>query len=161
MKKLLNLVAITALAVMVLLTLSVTGLSARVNNPEIKTFVDVDGDGIPNGLDPDFIRGTAQGGEAILNFIDEDGDGICDFYQTGRQGIRQYGKNARNMNFVDADGDGLCDNPAYQGRGFRNVNGNGMIFIDEDGDGVCDNYPNSSPVTRQFGNRQYKGGRNK
>ena len=34
---------------------------------------DADGDGVPNGRDPDFKRG----------FVDDDGDGVCDHRQGG------------------------------------------------------------------------------
>ncbi len=41
---------------------------------------DHDGDGIPNGQDPDFVRGAGKGRNAGQgpNFVDEDGDGVCD-----------------------------------------------------------------------------------
>jgi len=41
---------------------------------------DHDGDGIPNGRDPDFTRGTGMGQHAGQgpNFQDSDGDGVCD-----------------------------------------------------------------------------------
>lgn len=161
MIKLLNLAGITALAVMMSLTLNTTKLTAQVDVPEVKTFVDVDGDGIPNGQDPDFVRGAGQGRSSKVNFIDEDGDGICDLYQNGNQMGRQFGRKFSQMNFIDADGDGVCDNPANQRRGFGNVQAWEINFIDEDGDGVCDNYSNGSKVANQLGKRQYKGGRNK
>ena len=161
MKKLLNLAAITALAVMISLTLNTTKLTAQVDVPEVKTFVDVDGDGIPNGQDPDFIRGAGQGRGSKVNFIDEDGDGICDLYQTGNQAGRQFGRMAQQVNFIDADGDGVCDNAANQGRGLGNGQARTINFIDEDGDGVCDNYPNGLKAANQLGKRQYKGGRNR
>jgi hypothetical protein len=50
---------------------------------------DHDGDGIPNGQDPDYVRpGNAKGNSRGLGFVDEDGDGI-------------------NDNAPDADGDGI------------------------------------------------------
>jgi len=160
MRKILNLAAVTALAVMVLFALNVTGISAQEDVPEVKIFVDVDGDGIPNGLDPDFVRGTAQGRGLEQNFIDADGDGICDLYQSGNQGAGQYGRQARQMNFVDVDGDGVCDNSANQGRGFMNGQARQMNFIDEDGDGVCDFYSNGSNTAEQLGKRYSRGRHN-
>jgi hypothetical protein len=65
---------------------------------------DADGDGIPNGQDPDYERqgvGARRGGrgmnaDAPRGFVDEDGDGI-------------------NDNAPDADGDGIrnCEDPDY------------------------------------------------
>ena len=161
MKKLLNLAAITALTVMISLTLNTTKLAAQADAPEVKTYIDVDGDGIPNGQDPDFVRGASLGRGSKVNFIDEDGDGICDLYQTGNQAGRQFGRHSGQMNFIDADGDGVCDNTANQGRGFGNGQARIINFIDEDGDGVCDNYPNGLKAAKQLGKRQYKRGRSK
>ena len=78
---------------------------------------DHDGDGIPNGQDPEYLRNNMNG----KGFIDLDGDGI-------------------NDNFQDADGDGIPNgqDPDYTGskvrtgKGFRG-------FVDLDGDGINDN----------------------
>ena len=70
---------------------------------------DHDGDGIPNGMDDDYVNGRGGAGNA---FVDVDGDGIND--------------NAR-----DADGDGIpngLDDDFVKGSG----NGGGL------GTGVCD-----------------------
>ena len=48
---------------------------------------DHDGDGIPNGLDPDWTKGN--GGK--MNYIDADGDGINDLIQNNDQTILQNG----------------------------------------------------------------------
>ena len=55
---------------------------------------DHDGDGIPNGQDPDYVPVNPDQGKRFGGFIDEDGDGI-------------------NDNFQDADGDGIpnCEDP--------------------------------------------------
>ncbi len=49
---------------------------------------DTDGDGIPNGQDPDYERQNPLKGHGHMGFIDEDGDGI-------------------NDNALDDDGDGI------------------------------------------------------
>ena len=55
---------------------------------------DTDGDGIPNGMDADFIKNSNSG----RNFVDEDGDGF-------------------NDNALDDDGDGIinCEDEDYEG----------------------------------------------
>lgn len=83
---------------------------------------DADGDGIPNGQDPDYQKlgpGKGKGAEG-KGFVDENGDGI-------------------NDNAPDADGDGIPNglDPDYtrvgagKGKGFHG-------FVDEDGDGIND-----------------------
>ncbi len=49
---------------------------------------DADGDGIPNGLDPDYTGAKVRAGNGARGFIDLDGDGI-------------------NDNALDSDGDGI------------------------------------------------------
>lgn len=63
---------------------------------------DHDSDGIPNGRDPDFVRGKGKGKRWRNNFIDENGDGY-------------------NDNAPDHDNDGIPDNidKDYKRRGFR------------------------------------------
>ncbi len=94
---------------------------------------DADGDGIPNGQDPDYVKsGAGQGAGA--GFVDENGDGL-------------------NDNAPDADGDGIPNgqDPDYvkpqdgsgagQAKGQGKGNGKRMGmggFVDEDGDGVND-----------------------
>lgn len=95
---------------------------------------DHDGDGIPNGQDPDYIKAQDGSGKNSENgkagktgqkgnrgFVDENGDGIND--------------NAR-----DADGDGVpngkdADYTGAKKRASRGSRG----FIDENGDGINDN----------------------
>ena len=57
---------------------------------------DHDGDGIPNGQDPDYVPANPDQGNRF-GFIDEDGDGINDRFQ-------------------DADGDGIpnCQDPDWE-----------------------------------------------
>ncbi len=57
---------------------------------------DSDGDGIPNGLDPDYV--SAGNGNSGSRFVDENGDGI-------------------NDNAGDADGDGIinCEDDDFTG----------------------------------------------
>ncbi len=90
---------------------------------------DEDGDGIPNGLDPDYTGAKMRKGHGSKGFVDLDGDGI-------------------NDNALDADGDGIPNGQdpdfvrpmdgsgmkrAY-GKGMRGIQGNGM----ETRSGVCD-----------------------
>lgn len=78
---------------------------------------DADGDGIPNGLDPDYTGAMRFG--ATRGWVDLDGDGIND--------------NAR-----DDDGDGIPNglDPDYVGK-FNQKGPRG--FVDLDGDGINDN----------------------
>jgi hypothetical protein len=46
---------------------------------------DHDGDGIPNGLDPDFIKLKKRGNDKSLEYVDSDGDGINDNLQFNRK----------------------------------------------------------------------------
>lgn len=48
---------------------------------------DHDGDGIPNGLDPDWTKGHGR----KMNFIDADGDGINDLLQNSNPTEPQHG----------------------------------------------------------------------
>lgn len=68
---------------------------------------DTDGDGIPNGQDPDYERQNPMKGKGRMGFIDEDGDGINDLA-------------------LDDDGDGIpnCQDPDYA----RPQDGNGQKF---------------------------------
>ncbi len=49
---------------------------------------DADGDGIPNGMDPDYTGSKMHNGNSNAGFVDLDGDGI-------------------NDNAIDSDGDGI------------------------------------------------------
>ena len=87
--------------------------------------LDDDGDGIPNGQNPDYVR-TGTGKGKGLTFVDENGDGI-------------------NDNAPDLDGDGIPNgqDPDYvkpqDGTGARKGMGKGFAgFVDEDGDGIND-----------------------
>ena len=73
------------------MTLGATLASADVglgNGNAFAWFRDADGDGIPNGMDPDYEGAMARHGWNSKGFIDEDGDGI-------------------NDNAMDSDGDGI------------------------------------------------------
>ena len=63
---------------------------------------DHDLDGIPNGMDEDFVRGTTGG----RNFVDEDGDGF-------------------NDNALDSDGDGIinCEDDDFVGGALKQMRG--------------------------------------
>lgn len=103
---------------------------------------DHDGDGIPNGQDPDYVKAEDGSGSqfgkmngnksgAGSRFIDEDGDGICD-------------------NFQDADGDGIpnCEDPDWVkpqdgtgskfGQGKGRSGWNGVRDGSGSGSGDCD-----------------------
>ncbi|MEZ5069582.1 MAG: hypothetical protein R2751_01095 [Bacteroidales bacterium] len=82
--------------------------------------MDSDGDGIPNGMDPDYTGAQNKGAKA-KGFIDADGDGI-------------------NDNALDSDGDGIPNgqDPDYLGSKARR-SGNAKGFVDADGDGINDN----------------------
>jgi hypothetical protein len=97
---------------------------------------DHDGDGIPNGLDPDYQPLNPDRGKRF-GFVDEDGDGINDRFQ-------------------DADGDGIpnCQDPdwvrpqdgtgnkfgqkAGNGRGQKGAGFKGVGNNAGNGTGVCD-----------------------
>lgn len=96
---------------------------------------DADGDGIPNGQDPDYVAGSQNGQREDKGFKDENGDGINDLAP-------------------DADGDGIPNgqDPDYvrpqDGTGYQEQNGNGnghgvRGFVDENGDGLNDNAPDA------------------
>ncbi len=73
---------------------------------------DADGDGIPNGMDPDYTGAKMHNGNGRGGFVDADGDGI-------------------NDNAMDADGDGIPNgmDPDYvrpqDGSGQKNGQGRG------------------------------------
>ncbi len=132
---------------------------------------DHDGDGIPNGQDPDFIRGAGQGRR--LNFVDANDDGICDFYQNRLRGWGNgagFGRGwwrasaARNAaawgpRYIDLNGDGIADTVVGQGRmmGRPGGRGGGPNFVDANGDGICDYYQQGGQ--RLELGRGYRGGR--
>ncbi len=116
---------------------------------------DHDGDGIPNGLDPDYTGIKNRNGRG---FIDLDGDGINDNAAFHR--LRKGGKG-----FMDLNNDGVNDNAAAQRQkkslkkgGYGPADGTGNKEVkpkDGTGNGVGEG--------TQFGNngqgRQKKGGR--
>lgn len=84
---------------------------------------DADGDGIPNGADPDY-QGPRKG--AGPRFVDADGDGVNDLAQDADGDGIPNGKDSdyvrpagQGKGFVDADGDGKNDNRKAWGRGGR------------------------------------------
>lgn len=81
---------------------------------------DHDGDGIPNGKDPDYEPMGSGKGKGTKGFIDEDGDGFNDRAQ-------------------DHDGDGIPNgqDPDYEPMGSGKGKG-AKGFIDENGDGLND-----------------------
>lgn len=107
---------------------------------------DSDGDGIPNGQDPDWTKpadGTGMqagknnrfgGKQNGTGFIDEDGDGICDNFQDADgDGI----PNGEDPDWVrPQDGTGKQLGKMKNGSGQRGTGriGNGQRF----GNGVCD-----------------------
>lgn len=115
--------------------------------PEGKGFVDAnndgyndnamddDGDGIPNGQDPDYVpvEGVTHNGHG---FLDADGDGVNDYAQDADgDGI----PNGQDPDWVaPADGSGQ---QAANGRGQRSGNSykGSHGFVDADGDGFNDN----------------------
>lgn len=58
---------------------------------------DHDGDGIPNGLDPDWLKLKKEKNKAKHRFVDRDGDGIDDNLQTaerpGQNGMKPLEEN--------------------------------------------------------------------
>ncbi len=73
---------------------------------------DHDGDGIPNGLDPDWTKWNGR----EMNYIDADGDGYNDNAPDhDGDGIPNgldpdwIKGNGRRMNYIDANGDGIND----------------------------------------------------
>lgn len=139
MKKLLSILAL------VVLIAAYSNLSAQTQNPPInhgKNFVDAngdgyndnapdaDGDGIPNGLDPDYTGAKLQKNK----FVDLNGDGIND--NAGQKG-RKNGKG----------GYGPQDGIGNKGVGPKNGTGNGA----GSGTANCDG-------TGPKGNRGNRGG---
>lgn len=93
---------------------------------------DHDGDGIPNGLDPDYIGPKNRGGKVGQGFVDLDGDGINDNrvsgkgYRSGKgRGGYGPGNGAGNQGAGPRDGSGMgaktgvCDGTGSKGRGNR------------------------------------------
>ncbi len=86
---------------------------------------DHDGDGIPNGMDPDYTGPKMRAGRGAAGFIDENGDGVNDWaqdfdgdgiinrldpdYNGSRAGRMGAGRHGGQRRFVDLDGDGIND----------------------------------------------------
>ncbi len=90
---------------------------------------DADGDGIPNGQDPDYTGAKTRNSGNAKGFVDENGDGV-------------------NDNALDADADGIPNgqDPDFvkpldgtgQKHGKMGMRGKGRGFVDADGDGIND-----------------------
>ena len=86
---------------------------------------DHDGDGIPNGLDPDYTGSKNRSGKGTKGFVDADGDGINDNVQAGRGGKG----NSRKGGYGPGDGTG------NKGIGPKDGTGNGSKTGGCDGTG--------------------------
>ncbi len=92
-----------------------------VESMQTPVFNDIDGDGILNHDDADFVRPGMGVGHGPREFIDADGDGINDLApDTDGDGIANH-----------LDDDYMRPGPGGMGHGPR-------IFVDEDGDGIND-----------------------
>ena len=92
---------------------------------------DHDGDGIPNGLDPDYTGPKNRSGRGSKGFVDANGDGINDKMQAGRRGARGNrgkrgygpgdGSGNKAMGPKDGTGNGPktggCDGTGPKGKG--------------------------------------------
>lgn len=76
---------------------------------------DHDGDGIPNGLDPDYTGAKNRSGKGAKGFVDANGDGINDNIQAARNGKGKSGKS----------GYGPGDGSGKKGIGPKDGTGNG------------------------------------
>ena len=130
---------------------------------------DHDGDGIPNGQDPDWVQGAGnrngnghhkgwgrgQGngmgrmrsghGDGVRGFVDENGDGFNDLAP-------------------DHDGDGIPngqDPDFVKGSGQGRHAGQGPNYTDADGDGRCDNRGDDGSTGSEDGNNKRGGGKNR
>ena len=93
---------------------------------------DHDGDGIPNGVDPDYDGTKNRMGKGSKGFVDADGDGINDNLQKGQAGKGKKGKGGYgpgdgtgNKGSGPKDGTGKgpktggCDGTGPKGKGSR------------------------------------------
>jgi len=147
--------SVVALAAMFLMFLSFSTDSYAQNGVHGAGFVDengdgyndlapdADGDGIPNGQDPDYVPLNPDQGKRWGGFIDEDGDGINDRFQDadgdgipncqdpdwdkpldgtgnkfGQMGGKGYGKMGGGFRGAGA-GTGICDGTGPKGMGYR------------------------------------------
>ncbi len=178
MNRFLQIVLITAIWMIFASTRGVAQTKSNENkaveNKEIPAYnpkaPDHDGDGIPNGQDPDYQRKAGQSsedkndvGQQPLSGEEEPDAGETDLdtgpdVDPGPNNAQLKNRYGHPNGFVDENGDGLNDNapdadgdgipngqdedyePPRDGRGWGR--GHGMHgFIDEDGDGFNDNVP--------------------
>jgi len=96
---------------------------------------DADGDGIPNGLDPDYDGPKNRMGKGTKGFVDLNGDGINDNIQAGQKGKGRkggYGPGDGTGNKVSGPKDGTgngpktggCDGTGPKGKGSSNRGSN-------------------------------------
>jgi hypothetical protein len=78
---------------------------------------DHDGDGIPNGLDPDYLK-IKKRGSSNLPYIDLDGDGINDNLQ-----FKQRRKGRFNHNFANPQNGSMNQNGNGTGSGRQHQKG--------------------------------------
>ena len=76
---------------------------------------DHDGDGIPNGLDPDWTSGSRR----TMNYIDADGDGINDLLQNSNPTELQH----ENM-YQNGSGEFMMNNSQERQKGHQKGKGN-------------------------------------
>ncbi|UCE05761.1 MAG: hypothetical protein JSW07_19555, partial [bacterium] len=96
---------------------------------------DADGDGIPNGLDPDYNGPKNRRGKGTKGYVDADGDGINDNIQAGQRGKGRKGgygpgDGTGNKGVGPKDGTGNgpktggCDGTGPKGKGSSNRGSN-------------------------------------
>ena len=76
---------------------------------------DHDGDGIPNGLDPDYKRNRIKMQQQELPYIDLNGDGINDNLQFGRK-RKKFGRQAAGQNVEPQQSGNQQNTNAQKGR---------------------------------------------
>ncbi len=91
---------------------------------------DADGDGIPNGLDPDYEGPMLRSGQGARGFVDLDGDGINDnLMMGGQKGMNK----ARKGGYGPGDGTGNLGVRPQDGTGFGPGTGTGTGDCDGTG----------------------------
>jgi len=147
MKRLTNLMVVATLAFSVAFFFAAPRTMAQQDTPGSK-FVDengdgyndnapdLDGDGIPNGQDPDFVKPDYANGKG-KGFIDENGDGINDLAaDDDGDGI----PNGQDEDYIrPEDGSGFAKGTRAMGKhGFVDEDGDGLndLMLDDDGDGI-------------------------
>jgi hypothetical protein len=90
---------------------------------------DHDGDGIPNGIDPDYIKLKKRKDAESLEYVDSNGDGINDNLQLGGKHKgrgRRFNKSNQSMIPQNSSGnkgmgsDGKMHDPQHKGKGKGN-----------------------------------------